>query len=251
MDNGSAARASADASRAGLHVENLEAYYGRSQVLRDVGVQVVGGEVVSLVGRNGAGKTTTLKSIMALITNRKGKIRFGDVNLASLEPYEIVRCGIGYVPEGRIIFKKLTVEENLKIAIKKASPYQLKELFELFPRLRERRRNWGFQLSGGEQQMVAIARALAVGPRLVLLDEPSQGLAPVIVEDVIKTIGKIKEQGIAVLLVEQNIHACLSVADRFYVLDQGAVVFQGDNAEFKAAESVQRKYLTVDINAAP
>lgn len=232
----------------GLVVEGLEAFYGQSRILRGVDLQVRGGEVVALVGRNGAGKTTTLKSVMGLLRKRSGRVRFEGRDLLPMEPYEVSRSGIGYVPEGRIIFGKLSVRENIEICVRKGSEFTVNRLFQLFPRLQERQSNWGFQLSGGEQQMVAIARALAIGPKLVLLDEPSQGLAPVIVDEVVETIRDMKQRGVGALLVEQNVQACLAVADRVYVLDEGRVVYEGGRTEFENATEIRRKYLTLDVS---
>lgn len=230
-----------------LEIDALEAWYGQSQVLRGLSLGVQPGEVVALVGRNGVGKTTTLKSVMGLIRKRRGSVRFGQSELIKREAFEIARAGIGYVPEGRVIFRKLTVRENIEIALNAGSEFDVGGLFELFPRLQERQRNWGYQLSGGEQQMLAIARALATGPKLILLDEPSQGLAPVIVDEVIRLVRRLKKDGVAALIVEQNIRMCLAVADQFYILDQGTIVYQGDRDDFESADDVKRRYLTLEV----
>ena len=230
-----------------LHLGGLTAFYGKSQVLRGVDLEVGEGEVVAMLGRNGAGKTTTLKSIMGLVRERGGTIDFRGKGLGQLEPFEIARLGVGYVPENRDIFTKLTVEQNLRIAQRPGSQYTLEDMYGIFPAIKARRHNWGFQLSGGEQQMVAIARALVTGPQLVLLDEPSQGLAPVILHEVVRVIKRIQQAGVAVLLVEQNLELCQRVADRFYILDVGEIVYEGSSEEFAAAEDVRTRYLTLDV----
>lgn len=230
-----------------LTVQELHSYYGNSQILNGVELSVNEGEVVALVGRNGAGKTTLLKSIMNMVDRTEGAIEFEGQDLKKLFSYEISNRGIGYVPEGRGIFGKLTVRENLEISIRKGTNYPLAELFRIFPKLLERRKNWGFQLSGGEQQMLAIARALAVGPKLILLDEPSQGLAPVIVDTVVEVIKKLKQEGIAILLVEQNVDVCADLADRFYIIDSGRTVYECDNKTFYQEDDIRRRYLTLDI----
>jgi branched-chain amino acid transport system ATP-binding protein len=230
-----------------LTIQALYSYYGNSQILKSAALAVAEGEVVALVGRNGAGKSTLLKSIMGLVDKRRGTLDFMGRDLKKLYSYEISRLGVGYVPEGRGIFGKLTVQENIEISVRKSSAYPVRQLFRLFPQLVERRKNWGFQLSGGEQQMLAIARALATGPRLILLDEPSQGLAPVIVESVVEMIKKLKKEGIAVLLVEQNVQVCADIADRFYIIDSGRTVYESDNETFMRADDIRRRYLTLDI----
>ncbi|MGH3098924.1 MAG: ABC transporter ATP-binding protein [Streptosporangiales bacterium] len=230
-----------------LHLASLTAFYGKSQVLRGVSLDVAEGEVVAMLGRNGAGKTTTLKSVMGIETERGGVIEFHGRDLRRMSPFEIARLGIGYVPEHRGIFAKLSVEQNLQIALRKGSSYSLDDVYAIFPSIASRRRHWGFQLSGGEQQMLAIARALVTGPRLVLLDEPSQGLAPVVLHEVVRVIGEVQRTGVAVLLVEQNLDLCQRVAERFYILDSGTTVYEGDSAEFAAADDVRTKYLTLDV----
>lgn len=239
--------ATKDKAASVLNIDGLEAWYGQSQVLRGLSLDVQPGEVVALVGRNGVGKTTTLKSVMGLVRKKRGSVRLCQAELIEREAFEIARSGIGYVPEGRIIFRKLTVRENIEIALRAGSDFDVADLFDLFPRLQERQRNWGYQLSGGEQQMLAIARALATGPTLILLDEPSQGLAPVVVDEMIRLILRLKEKGIAALIVEQNIRMCLAVADRFYILDQGGIVYRGDRADFEVADDVKRRYLALEV----
>jgi branched-chain amino acid transport system ATP-binding protein len=194
------------------------------------------GEIVTLLGRNGAGKTTTLRSLVGLTPPRQGTVKlFGNV-VSGLPAYRITASGLGYVPEGRRIFPGLTVEENLKVPIERPGPFTIPRIFELFPRLAQRRTNKGRQLSGGEQEMLAISRALLLNPKVLLLDEPSQGLAPLVVQDVFKIVASMRETGISVLLVEQNVRAAVAIADRAYVLDDGKVVYAGSARDFAADE---------------
>ncbi len=230
-----------------LQVENINTFYGKSHVLQGVSLDVNGGELVSLLGRNGAGKTATLRSIIGLTPPRSGKIVYEGVNIASRKPFEICRAGIGYVPEDRRIFSTLTIEENLNIAVQKDRQQQWdrERIFALFSNLGERRKHRGKELSGGEQQMLAIARALMGNPSLLLLDEPTEGLAPLIIEELIRVIGKIKQEGVTVLLVEQNVESAFMVADRHYILQQGKVVYSGKNEDLKENKEVMLKYLSV------
>jgi branched-chain amino acid transport system ATP-binding protein len=204
--------------------------------LHGVSLEVGEGEIVTLLGRNGAGKTTTLRSIVGLTHCTQGKIQIFGKDTTSAPPYRIAGLGVGYVPEGRKIFTNLTVEENMLVPMERSGRWGLKEIYELFPRLRERKSNLGSQLSGGEQEMLAIARALILQPKLLLLDEPSQGLAPLIVKDVFSIVRRAKEWGLSVLLVEQNVRAAVDVADRCYVLDDGHVVYEGRAADFAKDE---------------
>jgi branched-chain amino acid transport system ATP-binding protein len=226
-----------------LSVEAIHTYYEKSHILHGVSLEVHPGEIVTLLGRNGAGKTTTLKSIVGTAPPADGAISFEGTSLVGLKPHEIVQRGVGFVPEHRGIFATLTVEENLRISHRRGSSWRLDDVYELFPRLAERRSNAGTHLSGGEQQMLAIARALLIGPRLLLLDEPTEGLAPVIVSEIVETVRRIREERIPILLVEQNIKVCERVADRHYVLEQGRVVYSGTREEFAKAESVKDRYL--------
>lgn len=220
-----------------LEAQGLETYYGKSHILHGVGLAVGEGEIVALLGRNGAGKTTTLRSLMGLTPARQGTVSvFGRVT-TDWPPYRIAGLGVGYVPEGRRIFANLTVEENLKVPLERPGPWNAERVFKLFPRLAERKLNKGRQLSGGEQEMLAIARALVINPRLLLLDEPSQGLAPLIVKEVFNVIVAMRKEGISVLLVEQNVRAAVEIADRAYVLDDGRVVYAGPAAEFAKDEA--------------
>jgi branched-chain amino acid transport system ATP-binding protein len=223
-------------NRTVLAADGLHTYYGKSHILHGVGLEIRESEIVTLLGRNGAGKTTTLRSLVGLTPAREGSVRiFGHVT-TDWPPYRIAALGVGYVPEGRHIFPNLTIEENLKVPLARPGPWTLPRLHQLFPRLRERRANKGRQLSGGEQEMLAIARALILNPKLLILDEPSQGLAPLIVQEVFKVVTAARAEGIAVLLVEQNVRAATEIADRAYVLDNGRVVFSGGAAQFAKDE---------------
>ncbi len=219
-----------------LVAEDLNTYYGKSHILHGVGLEVREGEIVTLLGRNGAGKTTTLRSLIGLTPAREGAVRIFGHATTDWPSYRIAALGVGYVPEGRRVFSNLTVEENLKVPMEKPGPWTIARIYELFPRLAQRKGNKGRQLSGGEQEMLAIARALLLNPKLILLDEPSQGLAPLIVQEVFKTITSARKEGISVLLVEQNVRAATEVADRAYVLDDGRVVWSGAAAEFAKDE---------------
>ncbi len=219
-----------------LEAEGLHTYYGKSHILRGVGLEVREGEIVSLLGRNGAGKSTTMRSLMGLTKAREGTVRIFGQTTTQLNPYRIAALGVGFVPEGRKIFPNLTVEENLKVPAERPGPWSIERVYELFPRLAERKSNKGGQLSGGEQEMLAIARALLLNPKLILLDEPSQGLAPLIVQEVFRVIQRARDQGISVLLVEQNVRAAVEISDRAYVLDDGHVVYSGIASEFARDE---------------
>jgi len=219
-----------------LQAEGLHTFYGKSHILHGVGLEVREGEIVTLLGRNGAGKTTTLRSLVGLTHASQGTVNIFGENTTDWPPFRVAALGVGYVPEGRRIFSNLTVEENLKVPLEKAGPWTIARIYELFPRLAERKANKGRQLSGGEQEMLAIARALLLNPKILLLDEPSQGLAPLIVQEVFKIVSSARQQGISVLLVEQNVRAAVEVADRAYVLDDGKVVYSGSAAEFAKDE---------------
>ena len=219
-----------------LAVEQLHTFYGKSHILHGVGLEVREGEIVTLLGRNGAGKSTTLRSLVGLTPPRDGAVTiFGHVT-TNWPPYRIAALGVGYVPEGRRIFSHLTVDENLLVPLERPGPWTITRIYELFPRLAERRGNKGRQLSGGEQEMLAIARALILNPRLLILDEPSQGLAPLIVRQVFNVVTAARQEGISILLVEQNVRAAVEIADRAYVLDDGRVVFSGAAVEFTKDE---------------
>ena len=219
-----------------LAAEQLHTFYGKSHILHGVGLEVREGEIVTLLGRNGAGKSTTLRSLVGLTPPRDGAVTIFGHATASWPPYRIAALGVGYVPEGRRIFSHLTVDENLLVPLERPGPWTIARIHQLFPRLAERRANKGRQLSGGEQEMLAIARALILNPRLLILDEPSQGLAPLIVREVFKVVTAARQEGISILLVEQNVRAAVEIADRAYVLDDGRVVFSGAAAEFAKDE---------------
>lgn len=230
-----------------LTLDNVHAHYGKSHVLQGVGFEIGDGELVTLLGRNGAGKTTTLKSIVGVVAPTSGSILFGGKPVHGLPAHAIANQGVCLVPEHRGIFKLLTVEENLLLGQRKKSPWQLEDVYRIFPRLKERRTNGGGQLSGGEQQMLAIGRALMNNPKLLMLDEPVEGLAPVIVEEIVSQLKTIKAAGVAILLVEQNLEVCTQLADRHCVLEQGRIVYMSDNASFLADEEVKDRYLGVGL----
>ncbi len=230
-----------------LQLDQVHAHYGKSHVLQGVSLQVDDGELVTLLGRNGAGKTTTLKSIVGVVTPTQGTVRFAGQEVQGLPAHAIAQRGVCLVPEHRGIFRLLTVEENLLLGQRKRSPWQLKDIYRIFPRLQERCKNGGGQLSGGEQQMLAIGRALMNAPKLLMLDEPVEGLAPVIVEEIVVQLKQIKAAGVAVLLVEQNLEVCTQLADRHYIIEQGAVVYEADNAAFLADAAVKDRYLGVGL----
>ena len=219
-----------------LVAEGLNTYYGKSHILLDVGLEVPEGQITTLLGRNGAGKTTTLRSLMGLTPARTGRISFFGRDTTRLPPYRIAALGVGYVPEGRKIFPNLTVDDNLRVPLERPGPWTIDRAYELFPRLAERRGNLGRQLSGGEQEMLSIARAMLLNPKLLILDEPSQGLAPLIVAEVFRVVTRMREEGLSVLLVEQNVRASLEVADRAYVLDHGQMVWSGSATELASDE---------------
>jgi len=229
-----------------LEVKGLNAWYGESHILHGVDLEVREGEVVTLLGRNGAGKTTTLKSIMGMVGRRQGSIRFNKTELISLPSNRIARLGIAFCPEERGIFASLDVEENLLLPPQVAAGgLSLEQIFRLFPNLSERLRSQGTKLSGGEQQMLAIARILRTGARLLLLDEPTEGLAPVIVQQIGATIAQLKQQGFTILLVEQNFRFAQKVADRHYIVEHGRVVDMIPGAELEASLGRVHEYLGV------
>jgi len=232
--------------RALLAVNALEAWYGESHILHGVTFEVHAGEVVTLLGRNGVGKTTTLKSIMGIVERRIGSVRFEDRELIGMTSDAIARAGIAFCPEERGIFASLDVRENLLLPPQvRPGGLDVERIFALFPNLRERLGSQGTKLSGGEQQMLAIGRILRTGARLLLLDEPTEGLAPVIIQQIRHTIGMLKTQGFTVLLVEQNFHFAATVADRHYVMEHGRIVDQFSTAELKANMGKLHEYLGV------
>jgi branched-chain amino acid transport system ATP-binding protein len=224
-----------------LAAEGLHTFYGKSHILHGVGLTVGEGEIVTLLGRNGAGKSTTLRSLIGLTPARQGSVHVFGQDTTAWPPDRIVALGVGFVPEGRRVFGSLTVEENLLVPIERPGPWNIARVYELFPRLRERRGNKGRSLSGGEQEMLAIARALLLNPKLLLLDEPSQGLAPLLVREVFSVISRMRREGISILLVEQNVRMAVEIADRAYVLDDGRVVYEGPAAEFARDEERVRE----------
>lgn len=232
-----------------LSIEGLDAFYGRAHILYGVDLELGRGEVMALLGRNGAGKSTTMKAVMGLVPPASGKIMFEGRQVAGLEPFEIARLGIGYVPEDRRVFSELTVMENLAVGARPARPgaphWTPERLFALFPNLGRMKDRPGAAMSGGEQQMLTIARTLMGNPSLVLLDEPSEGLAPVIVEEMAKTILALKDQGLTVLISEQNLHFAGSVADRAAIIEKGAIRFSGTMAQLQADEAMRTQYLSV------
>ena len=230
-----------------LELNNVHAYYGDSHVLHGISLSVGEGEVVGLLGRNGAGKTTTLLTIMGYVRCREGTIGYMDGRLDGLHPYLIARRGVSFVPQERRIFPSLTVRENLTVGERRAGRgrWKLDDIFDIFPNLGARQKNLGCHLSGGEQQMLAIARALMLDPSLLLLDEPSEGLAPLIVEKIVQVLRDIKGTGLPILLVEQNLNTALKLADRHYILSKGEICYQGSSTALEADATVKRQYLGV------
>ena len=222
---------------AALTAENLHTYYGKSHILHGVSLEAAEGQVTALLGRNGAGKTTTLRSLMGLTPPREGRVSIFGTATTGWPAFRVAALGVGYVPEGRRIFPNLTVDENLLVPLERPGPWTPATIYKLFPRLEQRKRNLGRQLSGGEQEMLSIARALLVNPKLLMLDEPSQGLAPLIVREVFRIIAQMRTEGISVLLVEQNVRMSLEIADHAYVLDHGNVVYSGPARELAADEA--------------
>jgi branched-chain amino acid transport system ATP-binding protein len=232
-----------------LSVRELNAHYGGAHILHDVEVNLSRGEVVALLGRNGAGKSTIMKSVMGLLAKRRGQIEFCGRDVGALRPYQISRLGLAYVPEERRIFSGLTVLENLEVGRRASkgasSPWTTERLFALFPNLGERRNQDGARLSGGEQQMLTVARALMGNPQAILLDEPSEGLAPIIVEQMARAVKALKAEGLSVLLSEQNLYFALAVSDRAYVVDRGRIRYEGRLDAIMADEGIRRAHLAV------
>ena len=231
-----------------LDIENVSAAYGMVQILRDVSFHVEEKEIISIIGPNGAGKTTLVKTIMGLLHPKNGTIRFKGENIEKLPPYEIVKKGLILIPEGRDIFPRMTVEENLKLgaytANGKSNINEAKEkVYQIFPVLKKKQKALAQTLSGGEQQMLVICRSLMSNPQLLILDEPSLGLAPIIVEKVLDTVRKINEEGVTILLVEQNIRDSLDIADRGYVLEQGKIILEGKSRELLCNNHIKQVYM--------
>lgn len=236
-------------SSALLQVEDIEAHYGSSQALFGVSIVVNEGEVVTLIGRNGMGKSTTVKSIMGMLAPRRGAIRFAGRDITGEPAYRVARAGVGLVPEGRRIFPNLTVRENLVATAgnrhKSGDPWVLERVYEMFPRLRERERNLGANLSGGEQQMLAIGRALMTNPRLLILDEATEGLAPLIRAEIWQCLSRLKAAGLSLIVVDKNIGPLLRLADRHFILEKGRVVWQGPSSTLRNELGLLRQYVGV------
>jgi branched-chain amino acid transport system ATP-binding protein len=230
-----------------LSIEDIHTYYGNSYILQGVSLRVEKGEIVSLLGRNGMGKSTTIKTVMGLVSPRAGRVMLNDVDLVGLKPYAIAQAGVGFVPEDRRTFPSLTVLENLNLPVKRGLEHgwSLEKVYEFFPKLKERSGHKGFELSGGEQQMLAIARVLRMKSQLILMDEPTEGLAPLLVKAIEEILKQIKREGMTTLLVEQNSRFVTSVADRHYVLCHGRIVYEGSNEDFSKQEDVKREYLGI------
>jgi branched-chain amino acid transport system ATP-binding protein len=214
----------------------VHTFYGKSHILHGVSLEAAEGRITTLLGRNGAGKTTTLRSLMGLTPARDGRITILGEETTRWPTFRIAALGVGYVPEGRRIFANLSVDENLRVPIERSGPWTIDRVYQLFPRLGERRQSRGRQLSGGEQEMLAIGRALLINPKLLILDEPSQGLAPLVVREVFRVVAQMRGEGITVLLVEQNVRMSLEIADHAYVLDNGGIVYSGPAKDLAADE---------------
>ena len=233
-----------------LEVRDIHSYYGKSHILHGVSLDLKEGELVCLLGRNGVGKSTTLKSIMGIVQPKQGSIKLNNQELIGKEPYEIAHIGVGYVPEDRRIFRSLTVHENLLMGIKSGkkgsgNDWTVDKVYDLFPKLKERANNKGGHLSGGEQQMLTTVRTLMGNPRIILVDEPTEGLAPLIVKDVLEMLSAVRQSGVTVLMVEQNFKAAIKIANRFYIMSKGQIVFTGDTEALLAAEEIRKNYLEV------
>ena len=234
-----------------LQVEDIHTFYGTSHIIQGLSLEIDKNEVVCLIGRNGAGKTTTLRSIMGLTPPRQGRIMFAGQNITGKSPFSIVRMGVGYVPEDRRIFPELTVRDNLEIAIRRQRQeesgnggWTIDRIYEYFPKLKEIERHLGSEMSGGEQQMLAIARSLMGNPELILIDEPSQGLAPIIVESMMELLRRLKEE-MTILLVEQNALLAFDISERGYVIDKGRILYTGSVEDLRENKEVHERYLAV------
>ena len=232
-----------------LKIKDLNCYYGESHILHNTSLEVQEGKLVSLIGRNGVGKSTTLKSIMGLVPAKSGSVHLDNINLSALPPYQIPRMGISYMPQGRHLFPKLTVIENLKIPIIKGKIDQniLEEIFTYFPRLKERINQKAGTLSGGEQQMLAVGRALITNPKLILMDEPMEGLMPLLVRLIADTVKVINEKGTTILLVEQNLKTIKNICQGIYIMEKGSIVYEGTSSELEGAMDIQERYLGVKV----
>lgn len=230
-----------------LALQDVHSYYGKSHILKGISSEIKNGELVTLLGRNGAGKTTTLRSIMGIVPPKQGTITLDGINICGQKPHSIASLGVGYVPEERMIFPSLTVFENLSLPSKgsQGGLWDLEKIYQYFPILRERGDQKGLQLSGGEQQMLAIARILTMDLKLMLLDEPTEGLAPLLVREIGRILKEMRKTGITILLVEQNTRFATVVSDKHCILYNGQIVYEGSNEEFKASTEVQKRYLGV------
>jgi branched-chain amino acid transport system ATP-binding protein len=227
-----------------LEVRGLQTAYGRSQVLFDVNLEIRSAEVVTLLGRNGMGKTTTVRSIMGMVPPKAGAISFAGTSIFAKPSYRIAQAGIGLVPEGRQVFPNLTVRENL-VATARRGAWNLEKVFSFFPNLKDRQGHYGNQLSGGEQQMLAIGRALMTNPRLLILDEATEGLAPLVRHEIYRSIERLKSEGLSLLVIDKDLKALTRIADRHYVLEKGRVVWVGDSRELSQNQDIQHRYLGV------
>ena len=228
-----------------LQLNDVHSFYGKSHILHGVSFRVDNGELVTLLGRNGVGKTTTMKSIMGIVSVRSGTIQYKGENIIGKKPYEIFRQGLGYVPQGRKIFSTLNVAENLNLALRQHNPEKLEWVLEIFPRLKQRLHHIGNELSGGEQQMLAIARVLVCEPEMILLDEPSEGLAPVMTSSILSTLEELKKTGTTVLLVEANLSMAMNLGDRHYIMDQGMIVSEVTTQQLSEDEELLDKYFRI------
>lgn len=232
-----------------LKVNEIATYYGQSQALFDISLEVGEAEVVTLMGRNGMGKSTTIRSIMGLVPVRNGLITFGGEEIQATPSYGIARKGIGLVPEGRQIFANLTVRENLLVTAanhtKSITPYSLDDIFTIFPRLRDRLTHYGNQISGGEQQMLAIGRALMINPRLLILDEATEGLAPLVRQEIWRGLNILKNKGLAILIVDKNLKALMDIAARHYIMEKGKIAWSGSTSQLTKSPEIQTRYLGV------
>ena len=229
-----------------LRIEGMNTHYGASHILQGVDLDMPQGRISAVLGRNGVGKTTMVKTIMGLVASSGGRVRVGNTDITGWPPHRVAREGVAYVPEGRLIFPDLTVIENIRVGERPGTAWPLTRLLELFPSLSERAANWGSQLSGGEQQMLAIARALVSDPKVMLLDEPSQGLAPLVVRELARVIRLLREEGVTILLVEQNMKLAEAVADELHIMVKGRMVYRATPAVFRAEEeTIRARFLTV------
>jgi branched-chain amino acid transport system ATP-binding protein len=236
-----------------LQVNEIHSYYEKSHILHGVSMKIEQGEMVCLLGRNGVGKSTTLKSIIGIVQPEEGSILFKGEDLVGKAPYQIARIGIGYVPEDRRIFRSLTTHENLLMGIKGGKTergesnqeWTIEKIYQAFPKLEERKGNKGAHLSGGEQQMLTVARTLMGNPELILIDEPTEGLAPLVAKDVLDMLSRVLDSGVSILMVEQNYKAAIKVADQFYIMSKGQIFFEGDGRALMGAEDIRKTYLEV------